>query len=288
MSSKRVIVITGLSGSGKTSAARALEDEGFFVVDNLPLALLPRFLQLTEQGVRFTADVAVVIDIRNRDFLAGFEEILQSVRDQGYGLEIYFFEAADDVLVRRYSETRRRHPLARKEGALEGIRREQELMAGFKRLATTIFDTSGLTPHELRDMVIESILGATDRTRLAVKVQSFGFRHGIPIESDLVMDVRFVPNPHFIEHLRPLTGLNPEVKKFVLEQKACHEFLRRLQELLKFLLPSYQKEGKSYLTISIGCTGGRHRSVAITEELRPFLAGQGFSVEISHRDIEKR
>lgn len=287
MSRKRVLIITGLSGSGKSSAARVLEDEGFFVVDNLPLALLPRFLQLTEQGVRFTPDVAVVIDIRNRDFLADYESTLQAVRDEGYAVDIIFFEAADDALIRRYSETRRRHPLARHEGVTEGIARERELMAGFKRQATVVFDTSTLTVHQLRDQVLETVLGRKEKMPLIIKVQSFGFRYGIPIESDLVFDVRFLPNPHFIEELRPLTGLNPQVRDYVVKQPACKDFLARFQDMLKFLLPYYRQEGKSYLTLSIGCTGGRHRSVSLAEEMRPFLAGQGFVVEISHRDIEK-
>ncbi|WP_305041235.1 RNase adapter RapZ [Geoalkalibacter sp.] len=287
MSRKRVLILTGLSGSGKSSAARVLEDEGFFVVDNLPLALLPRFLQLTEQGVRFTPDVAVVIDIRNRDFLADYETTLQQVREEGYPVEILFFEANDEALIRRYSETRRRHPLARQEGVPEGIARERQLMAGFKRLATVVFDTSGLTVHGLRDQVLETVLGRSSKMPLVVKVQSFGFRYGLPIESDLVFDVRFLPNPHFIEELRPLTGLNSEVREYVVQQPACRDFLAKFQDMLKFLLPYYRQEGKSYLTLSIGCTGGRHRSVSLAEELRPFLAGQGFVVEISHRDIDK-
>ncbi|WP_305046563.1 RNase adapter RapZ [Geoalkalibacter sp.] len=287
MSRKRVLILTGLSGSGKSSAARVLEDEGFFVVDNLPLALLPRFLQLTEQGVRFTPDVAVVIDIRNRDFLADYETTLKQVRDEGYPVEILFFEANDEALIRRYSETRRRHPLARQEGVPEGIARERELMAGFKRLATVVFDTSGLTVHGLRDQVLETVLGRSGKMPLVVKVQSFGFRYGLPMESDLVFDVRFLPNPHFIAELRPLTGLNSEVRDYVVQQPACRDFLGKLQDMLRFLLPSYRQEGKSYLTLSIGCTGGRHRSVSLVEELRPFLAGQGFVVEISHRDIDK-
>lgn len=285
---KRVMIITGLSGSGKSSAASVLEDEGFFVVDNLPLAMLPRFLDLTEQGVRFTPNVAVVIDIRNRDFLADYQTTLQTVREAGHPLEILFFEASDPVLIRRYSETRRRHPLARQDGVLEGITRERELMAGLKRLSTVVFDTSGLTVHQLREKVQQTVLGAEGTLPLIVKVQSFGFRYGIPVESDLVFDVRFLPNPHFVEALRPQTGLNPDVRDYVLQQEVATEFLTKLRDMLHFLLPHYRQEGKSYLTISIGCTGGRHRSVCISEVLRPFLAGQGFVVEVGHRDIDKR
>jgi UPF0042 nucleotide-binding protein len=288
MSSKRVVIITGLSGSGKSTAARALEDEGFFVVDNLPLALLPQFLTLAEQGVRLPSDVAVVIDIRNRDFLAGLESTLQSVRETGYQLEIFFFDATDEILLRRYSETRRRHPLTSHDGVSEGIRRERRLLGGLRNLATLIIDSSRLTPHQLRSKVVQIARGEEGTLPLVVKLQSFGFRYGIPPESDLVIDVRFLPNPHFVPELQGQSGLDPLVSEYVISQPACHEFLMHLRGLLQFLLPHYHKEGKSYLTISIGCTGGRHRSVAIVEALRPSLAAGGSALQTVHRDIEKR
>lgn len=288
MNRKRVIIITGLSGSGKTTAARALEDEGFFVVDNLPLALLPQFLTLAEQGVRFTPDLAVVIDIRNRDFLAGLESTLLAVREAGYRLEIFFFDAADEILLRRYSETRRRHPLTQQEGVAEGIRRERRLMGGLRNLATVIVDSSRLTPHQLRAKVVQIARGEEGLLPLVVQLQSFGFRYGIPPDSDLVIDVRFLPNPHFVPELQAQTGLDPAVSEYVVSRPPCREFLHHLQELLHFLLPHYHKEGKSYLTISIGCTGGRHRSVAIVEALRPSLAGEGVTLKAIHRDIDKR
>lgn len=288
MSRKRVIIITGLSGSGKSTAARALEDEGFFVVDNLPLALLPKFLALAEDGVRFTSELAVVIDIRNRDFLAGLEATLESVKASGYQLEIFFFDAADDILLRRYSETRRRHPLTLHEGVGEGIRRERQLLAELRNLATLVVDSTRLTPHELRAKVVQIARGGDGQMPLVVKLQSFGFRYGIPPESDLVIDVRFLPNPHFIPELQGQTGQDPLVRDYVLTQPACREFLQHLQGMLGFLLPHYHKEGKSYLTISIGCTGGRHRSVAIVEAILPSLAGEGVALKTIHRDIEKR
>jgi UPF0042 nucleotide-binding protein len=288
MSRRRVIIITGLSGSGKSTAARALEDEGFFVVDNLPLALLPQFLTLAEQGVRLTSDVAVVIDIRNRDFLAGLEATLQAVRESGFQLEVFFFDAADEILVRRYSETRRRHPLTLHEGVSEGIRRERQLLGELRNLATLIVDSTRLTPHELRAKVVQIAGGGEGLLPLVVQLQSFGFRNGIPPESDLVIDVRFLPNPHFVPELQGQTGLDPAVSEYVISQPACHQFLGHLRELLQFLLPHYHKEGKSYLTISIGCTGGRHRSVAIVEALRPSLAGERVALKTIHRDIEKR
>jgi UPF0042 nucleotide-binding protein len=288
MSRRRVIIITGLSGSGKSTAARALEDEGFFVVDNLPLALLPQFLTLAEQGVRLTSDVAVVIDIRNRDFLAGLEATLQAVRESGFQLEVFFFDAADEILVRRYSETRRRHPLTLHEGVSEGIRRERQLLGELRNLATLIVDSTRLTPHELRAKVVQIAGGGEGLLPLVVQLQSFGFRNGLPPESDLVFDVRFLPNPHFVPELQGQTGLDPAVSEYVISQPACHQFLGHLRELLQFLLPHSHTAGKSYLTISIGCTGGRHRSVAIVEALRPSLAGERVALKTIHRDIEKR
>ncbi len=287
MTPTRVIIITGLSGSGKSSAARALEDEGFFVVDNLPLVLLPQLLQLVAQGVRFTKEVGVVVDVRNRDFLAGLDEILGQVREAGCWPEIFFFDASDEILIRRYSETRRRHPLSTKEHLQDGIDQERNLLSGLRAESTVVVDTSSLTVHQLRSKVVEIVRGGDGRLPLVVQIQSFGFRYGIPSGSDLVMDVRFVPNPHFIPELQPLTGLDPAVSEYVLSQQPCQDFLQRFKTLLQFLIPQYQKEGKSYLTISVGCTGGRHRSVAIAEELGTLCRGEGVSLKVVHRDKDK-
>ena len=288
MSSPRVLLLTGLSGSGKSCAARALEDEGFFVVDNLPVALLEDFIRLAHAEAPWAAQVAVVIDIRNREFLQQFEQVLTRLREGGESVEIVFFEAGDETLIRRYSETRRRHPLAEDQtGVPEGIARERLLLGTLRTLADRVVDSSGLTPHQLRARIIRMVHGDEPGTPMLVRLQSFGFRYGIPLESDIVLDVRFLPNPHFVEELRPMTGLNRPVREYVRQQLPTREFLDHAQGLLSFLLPHFRGEGKSYLTISIGCTGGRHRSVALVEELRPLLAGEGLTLDVIHRDLDK-
>ncbi len=288
MSRLRLVIITGLSGSGKTTAARVLEDEGFFVVDNLPFVLLPRFLEVTEREGRDNPRIAVVLDVRNRNFLAGWETILQGVRDAGHFVEIYFFDASEEYLIRRYSETRRRHPLVQEEGISTAIAREREMLTGLRRQATAVFDTSGINVHQLKQQVLTYLHGPEGRALpMAVHLQSFGFRYGIPPDSDLVFDVRFLHNPHFIDELRPLTGLDRAVSGYILKMPPCTEFLKHLRGLFGFLLPHYRKEGKSYLTVSIGCTGGRHRSVTIVEELRSSFAIEGVTLDVIHRDIAK-
>ena len=287
MTSRRLLIITGLSGSGKTTAARALEDEGFFVVDNLPVPLLPQLLEIGPAPGAPGSDLAIVLDVRNRSFLAGSDAVFDQLRRAGYCIEVLFFEASDEILLRRYSETRRRHPVVGGQGVLDSIHRERELLAGLRTQATMITDSSQLTPHQLRARVTALVCGGSEATPLSVLVQSFGFRYGIPPGSDLVMDVRFLPNPHFVPELRDQTGLDPVVRAFVVEQPVCRDFLARFQDLLQFLLPHYRQEGKSYLTISIGCTGGRHRSVAITEAIGPFIVGEGITMKVAHRDLDK-
>ncbi|MCM2264984.1 MAG: RNase adapter RapZ [Desulfuromonadales bacterium] len=283
--SRRLVVLTGLSGSGKSTGARALEDAGFFVVDNLPLPLLPDFLALTDRGYRH---VAVVVDARSRDFLSGAQLILADLKNSGTSLEVLFFEAADEELVRRFSETRRRHPLVQQEGIAGAIRQERELMAELKRAATVILDSSETNVHQLRQKVLTVVFGPEQETnRLAVQLVSFGYRYGLPLEADLVFDVRFLDNPHFVPELRPLTGRDPQVSHFVLSQPDCQEFIERVKDLLFFQVPRCLKEGKSALTIAVGCTGGRHRSVAVVEELRPYLLGTGCAVEVIHRDADR-
>lgn len=283
--SRRLLVITGLSGSGKSTGARALEDAGFFVIDNLPLPLLGEFLALTDRGYRH---VAVVVDARSRDFLSGAHAILDQLKGSGPAPEVLFFEASDEELVRRFSETRRRHPLVAQEGIAAAIRRERQLMAELKRSATVIFDSTATNVHQLRQQVLTVVFGPDqERGRLAIQLLSFGYRFGLPLEADLVFDVRFLDNPHFVPQLRPLTGRDAPVSQFVLTQPDCQQFIERVKQLLFFQIPRCCKEGKTSLTIAIGCTGGRHRSVAIAEELLPYLLGTGCAIEIRHRDIDR-
>ena len=282
-----LVIITGLSGSGKSTAAHALEDDGFFVVDNLPPALLPPFLALSAESGMEQRNLAVVIDARNRDFLAGFDLHLQKLVAAGHQVEIFFFEADDETLVRRYSETRRSHPLAAGGSVADGIAAERKLLLELRGVATRLIDSTGLTPHQLRAQILRFVRSADEAPPLQIVLQSFGFRYGLPAGSDLVMDIRFLPNPHFVETLRPLSGLDPSVSGYVLNQSDAREFLERFAALLDFLLPQYQREGKSYLTISIGCTGGRHRSVAVTAHLAALLRARAFDVRQIHRDIDK-
>jgi UPF0042 nucleotide-binding protein len=281
---RQLVLITGLSGSGKSTGARALEDAGFFVIDNLPLVMLPDFIALTGHGYE---RVATVVDARSSDFLGDCHDVLQRIKDQGMAVEVLFFETADHDLVKRFSETRRRHPLAQKEGLLAAIQKERQIMSDLRKLATVIFDSSGLTVHQLRQQVLGAVLGAEEQHgQMQLHVQSFGFRNGLPLAADLVFDVRFLDNPHFVEELRPKTGLDPEVSSFVLNQADYKSFLVKLKDLLFFLVPRYRDEGKTCLTIGIGCTGGRHRSVAIAEDLAPYLMGTGCVVQVNHRDVD--
>ena len=282
-----LVIITGLSGSGKSTAAHALEDDGFFVVDNLPPALLPPFLVLSANAGMEERNLAVVIDARNRDFLSGFDLHLQNLVAAGHQVEIFFFEADEETLTRRYSETRRSHPLASGGSVADGIDAERKLLLGLRGLATRLIDSTGLTPHQLRTQILGFVRRDNAAPPLQILMQSFGFRYGLPTGSDLVMDIRFLPNPHFVNSLRPLSGLDSAVADYVMGQIDAQEFLVRFESLLDFLLPHYQREGKSYLTISIGCTGGRHRSVVVASHLAGLLRARGFDVRQIHRDIDK-
>jgi len=283
----RIVIITGLSGSGKSTCVRVLEDEDFFCIDNLPVSLIPTFVELMEKSTDGVRDVALVMDVRDLESLRGYEKVFQEVRGAGHTIEIVFFDATDEVIIRRFSETRRRHPVSQTGSVPEGIRYEREHLAGLRRMAAKIIDTSEFNIHQLKDTVISFIKGGAPPRDMTVHLQSFGYRYGIPLESDLLMDVRFLPNPYFVWELRDFSGLDPLVRKYVIDREETRRFLGKFTDMLEFLLPEYRREGKSYLTISTGCTGGKHRSVAVTEELRKFFADKNVIVKITHRDIGK-
>jgi UPF0042 nucleotide-binding protein len=284
----RFIVVTGMSGAGKSQAIRALEDLGYYCVDNLPILLIPAFADLSLAGDSDARRAAVVVDVREGRSLTMFPGVYRRLKEQfGPAIRLIFLEAADASLLRRFSETRRPHPLATGRSVGEAIREERRVLLSIRRLADQILDTSALNVHELRRRILESASGAGVATPMTVNVVSFGFRRGVPPEADLVFDVRFLPNPHFVASLRPWTGKSKRVARYVMRAKAAQRFLRLTAALLKFLLPEYVAEGKTYLTVAIGCTGGRHRSVAIAEALGRRLRGpRSTEIRIRHRDAE--
>jgi UPF0042 nucleotide-binding protein len=280
------VVVTGLSGAGKSHAIRALEDLGYFCVDNLPIALIPTFADLTLSGRNDLQRAAVVVDIREGDELTRFPAAYRRLKRRLAGkVRLVFLEAADASLVRRFSETRRPHPLAAS-SVSAGIAEERRLLEPIRQLADQILDTSALTVHELRRRIHESTGGRAAKRSLPVTVLSFGFRHGVPDDADLVLDVRFLPNPHFVPSLRRSSGRHAKVARYVLDRAPTRRFLALSERLLRFLIPQYVEEGKSYLTIAIGCTGGRHRSVAVAEALgRRLKRISGTELQVRHRDI---
>ena len=283
----RFVFITGLSGSGKTLAMKALEDAGFFCVDNLPPKLLGPFAELTAKGGESIERVAVVVDIRERGFLKDFPEVFGRLRKRGFETTLIFLEARDEVVVRRFSESRRPHPLAvRKGSVLEAVRKERRKLSAIRRLADQMLDTSEMTVHELRRYLLEQFQDIEGRRGPAMNVVSFGYKFGVPHDADLVFDVRFLPNPFFEKDLRAKDGNHPAVERFLLSFPATNEFIQRLESFLNYLIPQYTSEGKSYLTIAIGCTGGRHRSVMVAKEMAGRLKKQSFSVTVTHRDVE--
>jgi UPF0042 nucleotide-binding protein len=285
----RIVVVTGLSGAGKSTATKALEDLGFFCIDNLPVMLLPKLLELVSHGTSDEVQrLAIVVDAREGRFLDSTPAALEEVRREGHQLEVVFLDCADDALMRRFSETRRRHPLSPEGSVQEGIALERGMLTQLRALADQIVDTTRMNVHELRDVITAKFGGPGQDDKLNLTLLSFGFRNGIPPASDLVFDVRFLPNPYFVEGLKPHPGTDPRVAAWVLERMQTQEFLARLESLLQFLIPQYRAEGKSYLTVSIGCTGGRHRSVALAEELgRRLTEKQRANVKITHRDVTK-
>ena len=281
------VVITGLSGAGKSYAIKCLEDMGFFCVDNLPTTLIPTFADLVARSHQTSGRMALGVDVREGEYLTHLLDTLGELRKRGHSVEVLFLEASEESLVRRYRETRRRHPLAPEGNVVEGIRAERKALSTMREVADRIVDTSALTVHQLKDLLIEMYVAPGQRTGLTISLVSFGFKHGVPFDADLVFDVRFLPNPHFVEGLRPLDGRDPRVREFILKHEESRELMRRLEDFLGFVLPAYQRERKAYLTVAVGCTGGRHRSVALVEELKTFMDGLGFDVTVAHRDLDR-
>jgi RNase adapter protein RapZ len=281
------VVITGLSGAGKSYAIKCFEDMGFFCVDNLPTTLIPTFADLITRSSHSISRVALGVDVREGEYLTHLIDTLGELRKRDHKVEVLFLEAGEEALVRRYRETRRRHPLAPEGNVVEGIRAERKALSTMREVADRIIDTSALTVHQLKDLLIEMYVAPGQRTGLTISLVSFGFKHGVPFDADLVFDVRFLPNPHFVEGLRPLDGRDSRVREFILKHEDSREMLRRLEGFLGFVLPAYQREGKAYLTVAVGCTGGRHRSVALVEELRGFLDRLGLAATVVHRDMDR-
>jgi UPF0042 nucleotide-binding protein len=278
-------IITGLSGAGRSEAAKCLEDIGYFVVDNLPPALIGKMAELAG-GSGGPARVAIVADARGGVFFNELSRGLEDLKKLNIPYRILFLEASDQDLLQRYAVTRHRHPLAPADRVVEGIRKERLMMESLKGDADLIIDTSGLTPHELRDRIRDAFAKAPPEQGLQVSVMSFGYKYGVPRDADLVLDVRFLPNPYWIPRLRPLPGTDPRVRKYVIEQEAYGEFIKRLKSLLEFVIPGYVAEGKSYLTVAVGCTGGRHRSIVVAEAIAELFRAQGLPVSLEHRDLQ--
>jgi len=287
VSKGRFVIITGLSGAGRTQAVRFLEDLGYFCVDNLPPALIPSFAELCEKSGGKMNRIALVVDIRGGEFFVDLAETLERLDEMGFMHQILFLEADDETLVRRFKETRRRHPLMAEGGVEEAISRERKRLEDIRGRASKIIDTSRLSPAKFRQKLVQMFSGDRDIRRFMVLLVSFGFKHGLPMDADLVMDVRFLPNPQYVESLRPSDGRDQRVVDYVLKWPVTENFMRRFTGLLEFLIPHYINEGKTQLVIGIGCTGGRHRSVAIAERLAAVLRGKQHTVLVEHRDVDK-
>jgi UPF0042 nucleotide-binding protein len=282
-----IVIVTGLSGSGKSFAIRAFEDNGYFCVDNLPALLIPKFIELCQDHQEDVARIALGVDLRGEQFLQSWPSVLAQMRSAGHRIQVLFFDASDDVLLRRFSETRRPHPLAGNGSIQDGISRERKALEAMRALADKIIDTSDFTVHQLKREIEQQFCQVPFSRRMTVFLTSFGYKFGIPHDTDIILDVRFLPNPYFVNELRDKTGLDPEVMDFVLHNDDTRAFLDRLYALLEFTLPLYEREGKSSLTLALGCTGGRHRSVVLVENLRQRLSQGQLRIHIKHRDIDK-
>ena len=281
-----LVIITGLSGAGKTQALQSLEDMSFFCIDNLPPSLLPKFVELCFQSQGKISKAAVVCDLRGGEFFTSLNQALLDLQEAGVKYEILFLEASDEVLINRYKESRRRHPVSPRGHILEGIRSERKQLIELRGKAHKIIDTSDLKAAQLKDKVRELFGNAYDPARMSVSIISFGFKYGIPLDADNIVDVRFLPNPYYVEELKFLNGKDKKVKDYVLSSSIGREFLEKYFDMLEFVLPHYLREGKSHLVIGIGCTGGQHRSVAIAEKTAEFLRQQNFFCVVNHRDLD--
>jgi UPF0042 nucleotide-binding protein len=280
-----IVILTGVSGAGKTTAAKVFEDLGYYCVDNLPPVLLPKIVEVVTEARGEGARVALGVDIRGKEFLPDLATVVDQLRGGRNTVHVLFLDAAEEALLRRFSETRRVHPLAAR-GAKEAIRKERVILSSVREMADAVIDTSQLTVHQLRDTLARRFR-RDENGGLQVSVISFGYRYGVPVEADMVVDVRFLPNPNFIPALKRHTGLDRKVREFVLKSPVARSFLRRLSGMLHFLLPLYRKEGKAYFTLAVGCTGGRHRSVAVAVALGHFLGKEDEAVVVVHRDLSR-
>ncbi len=281
----RFVIITGLSGAGKSETMKCFEDLGYFCVDNLPPVLIPKFAELCAQSGGRINKIALVVDIRGGGFFDDVFEALENLEHNGFSYEILFLEAREEILVRRFKESRRRHPLSTTGGISEGIRAEMERLEEIRGKASVIIDTSELTVRALREVIVKHYDQLTPESKMLITIVSFGFKNGIPLDADLVFDVRFLPNPHYVDSLRHLNGNRSEVSDYVLKWPVTNRFLTKLYDLMDFLVPQYVNEGKSNLIIGIGCTGGQHRSVTIANKLGDFLRAKGYRIVVDHRDV---
>ena len=279
-----IVIVTGLSGSGKSEAMNIMEDMGFYCVDNLPPALLPKFAEVISQSNGALDKVALGIDIRGYQFFKDLNESLSFMEINNYSYEILFLEADEQIIVNRYKMTRRKHPLAFEDNILQGIQREKQMMQALKSKANFIINTTNITPRQLKDEISVIFRDGEEKTSLTISVISFGFKHGIPIDADLVFDVRFMPNPYYIKDLKDKTGDDKTVRDYVMDSEISREFQKKLEDMVQFLIPNYIIEGKNHLVVAIGCTGGRHRSVTIANMLYDFLKSKGYRVFKKHRD----
>jgi RNase adapter protein RapZ len=281
----QLVILTGLSGSGKSTVLKAFEDMGFYCVDNMPVGLIPIFAELNEAGEGNFSRAALLVDAREGAQLQKLPGLLMHLR-KDHPISLVFIEANDDALLRRYSETRRPHPLGKEYSVRESLHHERELMAPIRKLADLVIDSTQFNVHELRNFITRRYK-SPDRHSMLISVVSFGYKYGVPVDADLIFDVRFLPNPHFVPALRKFTGRDAKVRRFIRSFPQTGEFLKRMESLLAYLMPHYIEEGKSYLTIAFGCTGGKHRSVMLAEEIKKALEKRKYASKVSHRDIEK-